>query len=308
MLAKILLLSGLTVLGGVAHAQAPQAQGLPAALLVHGELVDVKNGFAIRVDQPNLAWRIRQDDERQVQYVGIDAAAHAGYLVGVDKKHYTEMTPDQATEFSNGVRLGLQQSGWTVKAPAIEPTTILRKNSFRAVYVASNADGAKVTFESYFTSPDKLYSIQCFAAEIDEQACQKLVSSFRLLAPESDAAGATANGGKSSAVPSSGAITLVGFFADLIVFFAFLLIAVGSNKLMKREALRPRLVGSIAVLVFAALQMAYIKVNFIHDEAVAALGAFDQGYVAGQLYAIALTPAILVLGIVGAISWAQRRK
>ena len=160
-----------------------QALAQSSIPLRNGELVDNQNGFAIRLDQPKMAWSI---DARSapdfVKYIGIDKERRIVYIVFVDRRRYTEATAESAQRYANGIKTGLQKGGWKVERSGVSPADIPRARSYRFVNDAINSNGVKATFVEYMTSPEKLYSVGAvLPAGTDETELTQWVRTFRLL-------------------------------------------------------------------------------------------------------------------------------
>ena len=103
-------------------------------------------------------------------------------------------------------------------------------------------------------------------------------------------------------------LTLALIVADTVVYFVFGAIAVAWSKIARREVLSRRVVGALGVVLFTACTMLFAGTYLINEQVLSRLSPFDQGRYVGQVVAIPVFPAMLVLGIVGIRGWLARRK
>src|SRR5439155_562213 len=149
----------LLALASSAQAQQSGMTPLPSSLKQSGELVDTRNGFAIRADQPNMTWSVVNGMGPNLsKYVGVDKERRLVYTLFIDQRRYTEQTDERASKYAEGLKVGLQQGGWSVARSTVSPSNIPRKNSYRFSNEATHSNGARATFVEYVTSPDNLYS------------------------------------------------------------------------------------------------------------------------------------------------------
>jgi uncharacterized membrane protein YqjE len=103
-------------------------------------------------------------------------------------------------------------------------------------------------------------------------------------------------------------LNLALIVADTVVYFVFGAIALAWNKIARREVLSRRVVGALGVVLFTACAMLFAGTYLINEQVLSRLSPFDQGRYVGQVVAIPVFPALLVLGIVGIRGWLVRRK
>lgn len=178
-------LHALLLLGccALAQAQGNNMAAVPAALIQGGELVDVQNGFAIRVDQPGMMWSIANGiPSYTTKYVGINKERRLIFTVFVDRRSYAEQTVEWANKYADGLREGLLQGGWSIQKSDVSRARIPREISFFFSNEATHSNGARATFVEYMTSPNNLYSIGAVLPGGEgREALEAFVKTFRLL-------------------------------------------------------------------------------------------------------------------------------
>jgi hypothetical protein len=152
------------------------------SLMQGDRLVDSKNGFSILLDQPGMTWAAVELPGPSVKYVGTDKEKRTVYTIFVDRARYSDQTEASAGRYAAGLKVGFQQSGWTVVNSSLSPSSIPREASYRFTNDAVYRNGVRARFVEYVTSPNYLYSVGAtFPAGSDESAFQQFVQSFRLL-------------------------------------------------------------------------------------------------------------------------------
>ena len=166
---------------GEACAQRGDDAPIPASLVHDGELVDVEDGFAIRVDQPDVTWSVVNPRTYAVSYIGVDRKNRTVYTVFVDRRRYGEMQAGNADEYLAGTIAGDRGRGWTIASSTVSPASAPRRNSY-CVRIEGTLANVAVSSIDYVTSPAKLYSVSVTLPKGgDEQVFRSILASFRLL-------------------------------------------------------------------------------------------------------------------------------
>ena len=178
---KQLLFITCIVLPACSAAAQPNFPALPDALQVGNELVDAANNFAIRIDLPDVKWYVYLDNANTREYLGVDKLKQTMFRVSARKTSRSAVTPESVERFVEGMKIGLKATDLTVADTAYQLASVPLEKSYRIVNGLIRPNGAKYGAVTYMAISDKLYAIQCLAPVVDEEACQALAASFRLL-------------------------------------------------------------------------------------------------------------------------------
>lgn len=162
------------------HAQT-NGNELPESLKVGSELVDVNNGFAIRIDQPDLYWQAIRNSNKFTKYVGANQRQYSLYIVNVDKEYHAEFTSQSIESFTKEYKFDIMQD-WNVTKMTWKPVKPGAAMAYRFAAELTGFWDHKPAFAvGYVRSSDKLYLVQCIAPMVDEKKCRAFADSFRLL-------------------------------------------------------------------------------------------------------------------------------
>lgn len=181
---RYLALEFFLLVGHIAGALAQPTMTDPnlRSLMQGDRLVDSKNGFSIVLDQPGMTWALVDVPGPSIKYVGTNKEKRIVYTIFVDRARYSDQADANAGRYAAGLKVGLQQAGWTVVNSSASPSRIPREESYRFANEAVYKNGVKAMFVEYVTSPNYLYSVGAvLPVGSDETAFQQFVRSFRLL-------------------------------------------------------------------------------------------------------------------------------
>lgn len=102
-------------------------------------------------------------------------------------------------------------------------------------------------------------------------------------------------------------ITWILVVANGIVYLSFNWLAALINKVRGREALARRWIGAMGVILFTGLVMWYLRTNFVKEDVLMSLPAFEQGEYIGRVLGTTVFPVVLVLGVVAFRGWRAKR-